>query len=76
MDTVYDIVNSETLREDYSDELMAEIEKSGGQITTEELYIRYMNETTEITMPKNPPTIKKMTVDTFGYEYDEPEKIY
>lgn len=75
MDTVYDIVNVETLRKDYSDELMNEITAAGGQITTEELYIKYMNETTEISTPVNPPVIKKMTVETFGYEYDEPEKL-
>ena len=75
MDTVYDIVNVETLRKDYSDELMNEITEAGGQITTEELYIKYMNETTEISTPVNPPVIKKMTVETFGYEYDEPEKL-
>lgn len=75
MEHVYTIVNTETFRDDYSDELMFEIEKAGGQITTEELYIKYMRETTEISTPVNPPVIKKMTVDTFGYEYDEPEKI-
>lgn len=75
MEHVYTIVNAKTLREDYSAELMNEIEKAGGQITTEELYIKYMTETTEISTPVNPPVIKKMTVDTFGYEYDEPEKL-
>ena len=75
MEHVYTIVNTETLRDDYSNELMSEIEKAGGQITTEELYIKYMTETTEISTPVNPPVINKMTVDTFGYEYDEPEKI-
>lgn len=75
MEHVYTIVNTKTFREDYSAELMNEIEKAGGQITTEELYIKYMTETTEISTPVNPPVIKKMTVDTFGYEYDEPEKL-
>ena len=75
MDAVYGIVNVKTLREDYSEELMNEIAQSGGQITTEEVYIKYMNETTEISRPVEPPVIKKMTVDTFGYEYDMPEKI-
>lgn len=75
METVYEIVNSETKRQDYSEELMNEIAQSGGQITTEELYIKYMNETTEISTPINPPTIKSMTVETFGYTYDEPEKM-
>lgn len=75
MDIVYNIVKSETLRKDYSDELKAEIDAAGGEISTEELYLKYMKETTEITKPINPPTIKKMTVDTFGYEYAEPQKI-
>lgn len=75
MDVVYDIVNTKTKRADYSEELMQEITNAGGQITTEELYYKYMNETTEITTPIEAPTIKKMTVDTFGYEYEEPEKL-
>lgn len=75
MDVVYEIVNAETIRKDLSDELMNEIVAAGGQIATEDLYIRYLKESTEITTPINPPTIKTMTVDTFGYEYEEPEKI-
>ena len=75
MDIVYNIVNAETLRKEYSEALMSAIERSGGQITTEEVYIKYMNETTEMSTPINPPTIKKMTVETFGYEYDEPNKL-
>lgn len=75
MDVVYDIVNTKTKRSDYSEELKQEIANAGGEITTEELYYRYMNETTEISTPIKAPTIKKMTVDTFGYEYDEPEKL-
>lgn len=75
MDNVYKIVNTETKRKDYSEELMNEIEAAGGQITTEELYYKYMNETTEISTPKNAPTIKRMTVETFGETYAEPAKI-
>lgn len=75
MDVVYEIVNTETKRKDYSEELMNEIMQNGGQITTEELYIKYMNETTEMSTPINPPTIKSMTVETYGYTYDEPEKL-
>ncbi len=75
MDVVYDIVNTKTKRSDYSEELMQEIINAGGEITTEELYYKYMNETTEMSTPIKAPTIKKMTVDTFGYEYDEPEKL-
>lgn len=75
MEYVYQIVNTKTIRDDFSDDLKSKIEASGGQITTLELYNQYMKETTETTTPINPPTIKKMTVDTFGYEYDEPEKL-
>lgn len=75
MDAVYNIVNAKTMREDYSDEFMASISETGGVIQTLEQYQQYNKETTEISTPINPPTIKKMTVDTFGYEYDEPEKI-
>ena len=32
-------------------------------------------EETKTTTPVNPPIITKMTVDTFGIEYDEPEMI-
>ena len=32
-------------------------------------------ETTETTTPVNPPVITKMTVDTFGIEYNEPKMI-
>lgn len=32
-------------------------------------------ETEETTTPVNPPVINSMTVDTFGIEYNEPEKI-
>ncbi len=75
MDTVYKIVNTETKRSDYSEELMNAINAAGGQITTEELYYKYMDETTEMSTPKNAPTIKRMTVETFGETYAEPTKI-
>lgn len=74
MDVVYQIVTVETVRKEYSANLQKLIEE-GGQIDSMELYYQYMNETAEMSRPKNPPTIKKMTVETFGYEYDEPEKI-
>ena len=75
MDAVYTIVNAQTLRDDYSEEFMNAVAAAGGEINTWELYEQYNKETAEISRPINPPTIKKMTVDTFGYEYDEPEKI-
>lgn len=74
MDVVYKIVTAETVRKEYSANLQKLIEE-GGQIDSMELYYQYMNETAEMARPKNPPTIKKMTVETFGEKYDEPEKI-
>lgn len=74
MDVVYSIVNSETVRKNYSDNIQ-KIINEGSQIDSIDVYYQYLNETAEMTRPKNPPTIKKMTVETFGVEYDEPEKI-
>lgn len=74
MDVVYNIVNSETVRKHYSDNIQKIIDE-GKQIDSIEVYYQYLNETAEMTRPKNPPTIKKMTVETFGVKYDEPEKI-
>ena len=74
MDTVYSIVNSETIRKNYSENIQ-KIINEGGQIDSRDVYYQYLNETAEMTRPKNPPTIKKMTVETFGIDYDEPEKI-
>ena len=74
MDVVYKIVNAETVRKQYSENIQ-KIINEGGEIDSMELYYQYLNESTEMTRPKNPPTIQKMTVETFGVEYDEPEKI-
>lgn len=74
MDAVYEIVNSETVRKEYSKNIQ-DLINEGGQISSMEMYYQYLNETTEMTRPKNPPVIKKMTVDTFGTEYNEPEKM-
>jgi len=74
MDIVYQIVNTETIRKEYSSNIQKIIDE-GGQIDSIELYYQYLNETTEMSRPKNPPTIEKMTVETFGVEYDEPEKM-
>lgn len=35
----------------------------------------YYEQQAELDRPENPPKIKKMTVETFGVVYDEPEKI-
>lgn len=75
MENVMDIVNVEKKRDAFSDELMQMIEDEGGQIITIETYTKYMAEQAEMSAPKVPPTIKTMTVETFGVEYDEPEKL-
>lgn len=74
MDIVYKIVNVETVRKEYSENLQ-KIMREGGQIDSLELYYQYQKETAEMSRPVNPPTIQKMTVETFGVEYDEPEKM-
>lgn len=58
------IVNSEVLLRE--EDLMTM------QITTIEEYIEVMG---KVDRPVNPPVIEKVTVETFGVEYDEPEKI-
>jgi hypothetical protein len=40
-----------------------------------EEYIAYMEAMMKVDRPVNPPMIEKVTVETFGIEYDEPEKI-
>ena len=61
------IVNSEVL--------MREEDLPQGQIETMEQYIAYMEAMMKVDRPVNPPMIEKVTVDTFGVEYAEPEKI-
>lgn len=61
------IVNSEVL--------MREEDLPQGQIETMEQYIAYMEAMMKVDRPVNPPMIEKVTVDTFGVEYVEPEKI-
>ncbi len=64
MEIADQIVNSEVyLREEDVDY---------NSITTIEEYMEVMG---KLDRPKNPPVIEKVTVDTFGVEYDEPEKI-
>ena len=58
------IVNSEVLLRE--EDLMTM------QIATMEEYIEVMG---KLDRPVNPPMIEKVTVETFGVEYDEPEKI-
>ena len=73
MDVVMDIVNSEVIRRDYSDEFYAAYFAAGQVIEKgTDLFDQYYKETLEINRPINPPVIKSITVDTFGYTYDEP----
>lgn len=58
------IVNSEVLLRE--EDLMTM------QITTMEEYIEVMG---KLDRPVNPPMIEKVTVETFGVDYSEPEKI-
>lgn len=64
MDIVDEIVNSEVY--------ITESEIDTSLILTEEDYYNILS---KMDRPINPPIIEKMTVETFGVEYDEPEKI-
>ena len=73
MEFVNSIVNSEVIRRDYSDEFYAAYIAAGQTIEPgTELFEQYYKETLEIDRPVNPTVIKSITVDTFGYTYDEP----
>ena len=61
------IVNSEVL--------MREKDLPQDPIETMEQYIAYMEAMMKVDRPVNPPMIEKVTVETFGVEYAEPEKI-
>ena len=64
MDVVDNIVNSEVIRR--------QLDEGLDYYTNPEEYIR---QSLELDRPINPPVIKSATVETFGVEYDEPEKI-
>ena len=75
MDAVYTIVNSEVIRDSYSEEFTKAVQEAEGRIEyNSPLYEQYIKETLEMNRPVNPPVIATMTVDTFGYTYDEPTK--
>lgn len=61
MDVVDEIVNTEVIRREVDSDVS----------TLEDYYKQYM----EIDRPVNPPTIKTITVDTFGVEYEAPTKF-
>lgn len=76
MDNVYTIVNAEVIRKDIDAEVAKKIEDEMKKTHTisEETYEEYYNQILEIDKPKDLPTIKSITVDTFGVEYGEPTK--
>ena len=61
MDVIDEIVNTEVIRREVDSDVS----------TLEDYYKQYM----EIDRPVNPPTIKTITVDTFGVEYEAPTKF-
>lgn len=84
MEHVYDIVNSKVIRTAVDEDVIlqayqisAKLAQSGEEPTADEqaVFDEYYKQTAEIDRPINPPVIKKMTVETFGVDYDEPEKI-
>ncbi len=76
MDAVYTIVNSEVIRRNYSEDFLSAITEAGGILEPgSKLESQHYKETLEMDRPINPPVIATMTVDTFGYTYDEPTKI-
>ena len=83
MDAVYTIVNTEVIRTEVDDDvymaaLSASMKLNQGQEPTDDEIDglnQYYKQAAEKDRPINPPVIKSMTVETFGVEYDEPEKI-
>lgn len=83
MDAVYTIVNSEVIRREVDDDIyyaayQASLALSYGETLTaeqESALTTYYAQMAEKDRPVNPPKIKSMTVETFGVDYDEPQKI-
>lgn len=83
MDVVFDIVNTEVIRRTVDEDIAKAMEDvaiayyTGQELTEEQIGVlnEYYRQSGEIDRPVNPPVIKSMTVDTFGVEYDEPEKL-
>ena len=84
MDYVYNIVNAEVLRTSIDEEIILKASlasmalKDGEELTTEyeQAINEYYKQNSELNRPINPPVIKNMTVETFGFEYEEPERIF
>ena len=83
MEHVQTIVNSKVIRTKVDDDVyvgayLAAVKAQNGEELTdaeEAVLEQYYEQASEQDRPVNPPIIKKMTVETFGVEYDEPEKI-
>lgn len=83
MDTVFNIVNTKVIRTEIDQDVQEAAKNAyfallNGEITEEEYmkaFTPYYEQQAELDRPENPPKIKKMTVETFGVVYDEPEKI-
>ncbi len=77
MEYVYNIVNSKVIRTDFSKDIEGfayGYYAPSSQAEYDKLYAQFLKENSEKDRPKDPPVIKSMTVDTFGYEYNEPIK--
>ena len=77
MEYVYNIVNTKVIRKDYSDSIQAfayGFYAPNSEAEYNAMYAQYLKESKELNRPKNPPVIKSMTVDTFGYDYGVPTK--
>lgn len=83
MDAVYTIVNTPVIRTEIDEDIMDsayEISnemQATGTMTEEQAKILadYYDQTAELDRPVDLPTIKTMTVETYGVDYDEPEKM-
>ena len=75
MDEVYKIVKSEVYFTSEEYQNMVNDYYAGTFSEWDLEVIELINSGIAADMPKEPPKIKTMTVDTFGVEYDEPKKI-
>lgn len=83
MDSVYTIVNTPVIRDQIDEEVLAEAYRvsyeiqSTGSMNEEQQAVlaKYYDQQAELNRPTDPPKIRTITVETFGVEYDEPQKI-
>lgn len=76
MENVYTIVNAEVIRRSIDEELQGKADEEFANTGTvsDETYEEYYKQMLEVDRPVELPTIKTITVDTFGVEYGEPTK--